>query len=141
MHVGHIGLKCQTRAEEADGVGGGCRCHSQGGARHDDRHIAEATRHGTRVEPTINGIELDSPVFPRYSGRVTGESMDDTDWRLLEALQRDGRASYADLARTIAMSPSAVTERVRRLEEAGVITGYAAVVNPDRLGLNIMGFV
>ena len=43
--------------------------------------------------------------------------MDDTDWRLLEALQRDGRASYADLARTIAMSPSAVTERVRRLEE------------------------
>jgi Lrp/AsnC family leucine-responsive transcriptional regulator len=72
---------------------------------------------------------------------VTTVSLDATDWRILEALQADGRASYADLARTVAMSPSAVTERVRRLEEAGVITGYAAVVDPERLGLTIMAFV
>jgi Lrp/AsnC family leucine-responsive transcriptional regulator len=72
---------------------------------------------------------------------VTTDSLDATDWRILEALQADGRASYADLARTVSMSPSAVTERVRRLEEAGVITGYAAVVDPDRLGLTIMAFV
>lgn len=39
------------------------------------------------------------------------------------------------------MSPSAVTERVRRLEESGVITGYAAIVNPERVGLTIMAFV
>jgi Lrp/AsnC family leucine-responsive transcriptional regulator len=39
------------------------------------------------------------------------------------------------------MSPSAVTERVRRLEEAGVIQGYAAVVDPERLGLPILAFV
>lgn len=66
---------------------------------------------------------------------------DDTDWRLLEALQRDGRASFAELARAVSMSPSAVTERVRRLEEARIITGYTAVVDPDRLGLTIMAFV
>jgi Lrp/AsnC family leucine-responsive transcriptional regulator len=69
------------------------------------------------------------------------DSLDSTDWRILEALQADGRASYAELARTVSMSPSAVTERVRRLEESGVITGYSAVVDPERLGLRIMAFV
>lgn len=67
--------------------------------------------------------------------------MDRTDWRLIEALQRDGRASYADLARVVAMSPSAVAERVRRLEESGVISGYRATVDPERVGLAVMAFV
>lgn len=67
--------------------------------------------------------------------------LDDTDWRLLEALQADGRASYADLGRLVALSPSAVTERVRRLEESGVITGYAAQVDPEALGLAITALV
>jgi Lrp/AsnC family leucine-responsive transcriptional regulator len=67
--------------------------------------------------------------------------LDRTDWRLLEALQADGRASYADLARVVAMSPSAVAERVRRLEEAGVIAGYRATVDPAAVGLSIMAFV
>jgi Lrp/AsnC family leucine-responsive transcriptional regulator len=68
-------------------------------------------------------------------------ALDRTDWRLLEELQRDGRASYADLARVVAMSPSAVAERVRRLEEAGVIAGYRATVDPERVGLSVMAFV
>lgn len=50
---------------------------------------------------------------------MTEYSPDATDWRILDALQQDGRASFAELARAVAMSPSAVTERVRRLEEAG----------------------
>jgi Lrp/AsnC family transcriptional regulator, leucine-responsive regulatory protein len=62
-------------------------------------------------------------------------SPDEIDMRLLEALQRDGRASYAELARAVSMSPSAVTERVRRLEDSGVIAGYSAVVNPEQLDL------
>ncbi|HEY2241002.1 MAG TPA: Lrp/AsnC family transcriptional regulator [Streptosporangiaceae bacterium] len=66
---------------------------------------------------------------------------DDVDLRIMEALQRDGRASYAELARAVSMSPSAVTERVRRLEESGVIAGYSAVVEPDRLGLDILAFI
>ncbi|RJQ80454.1 Lrp/AsnC family transcriptional regulator [Pseudonocardiaceae bacterium YIM PH 21723] len=72
---------------------------------------------------------------------MTEVSLDNTDWRILEALQRDGRMGYAELARTVAMSPSAVTERVRRLEERGVISGYTATIDLERLGLNILAFV
>ncbi|QLJ04319.1 Lrp/AsnC family transcriptional regulator [Streptomyces sp. NEAU-sy36] len=72
---------------------------------------------------------------------MTAISLDAIDWRILDALQRDGRISFADLARTVSMSASAVTERVRRLEEAGVISGYAAVVDPAKVGLTIMAFV
>ena len=68
-------------------------------------------------------------------------TIDRTDWRLLDELQRDGRASYADLARVVAMSPSAVAERIRRLEETGVIAGYRAVVDPERVGLQVMAMV
>jgi Lrp/AsnC family leucine-responsive transcriptional regulator len=68
-------------------------------------------------------------------------AVDRTDWQLLEALQQDGRASYADLARVVSMSPSAVAERVRRLEETGVIAGYRATVDPARVGLDVMAFV
>ncbi|MEU7019526.1 Lrp/AsnC family transcriptional regulator [Streptomyces sp. NPDC046203] len=72
---------------------------------------------------------------------MTAFSPDATDWRILEVLQREGRASFADLARAVSMSASAVTERVRRLEEAGIISGYAAVVDPEKVGLTIMAFV
>ncbi|MHC0428964.1 Lrp/AsnC family transcriptional regulator [Streptomyces sp. O3] len=72
---------------------------------------------------------------------MTEYSPDATDWRILDALQRDGRASFTELARAVSMSPSAVTERVRRLEDAGVIEGYTAVVAPERLGLPILAFV
>lgn len=79
--------------------------------------------------------------YPCYLSKMTAYSPDATDWRILDVLQREGRVSYAELARAVAMSPSAVTERVRRLEEAGVIQGYAAVVDPERLGLPILAFV
>jgi Lrp/AsnC family transcriptional regulator, leucine-responsive regulatory protein len=69
------------------------------------------------------------------------ESLDSTDWRILQALQENARLSYAELARVAAMSPSAVTERVRRLEESGVVTGYTAVVDPARVGLEILALV
>ena len=73
---------------------------------------------------------------------MTVESaLDRTDWQLLAELQRNGRATYAELARAVAMSPSAVAERVRRLEEAGVIAGYRAQVDPERVGLDVMAFV
>src|SRR3954447_5681187 len=65
------------------------------------------------------------------------ESLDDLDLRILEALQENGRAGYAELGRTVGLSASAVTERVRRLEESGVITGYRCEVDPERLGLAI----
>jgi Lrp/AsnC family transcriptional regulator, leucine-responsive regulatory protein len=74
---------------------------------------------------------------------VTGESpeLDATDWQILGVLQREARISFAALARKVAMSPSAVTERVRRLEETGIITGYRAEVAPERVGLAILALV
>lgn len=79
--------------------------------------------------------------FPCYFSTMTEYSPDATDWRILDLLQRDGRAGYAELARAVSMSASAVTERVRRLEEAGIIQGYAAVVDPERIGLPVLAFV
>ncbi len=79
--------------------------------------------------------------FPCYFSAMTEYSPDATDWRILDVLQRDGRASYAELARAVSMSASAVTERVRRLEEAGIIQGYAAAVDPERIGLPVLAFV
>ncbi|MEU0396256.1 Lrp/AsnC family transcriptional regulator [Streptomyces sp. NPDC006208] len=72
---------------------------------------------------------------------MTGYSPDATDWRILQALQAQGRASFAELARAVSMSASAVTERVRRLEDVGIIKGYTAVVDHERLGLPILAFV
>ncbi|WP_250035545.1 Lrp/AsnC family transcriptional regulator [Paractinoplanes maris] len=72
---------------------------------------------------------------------TTDIALDRTDWQLLTELQKDGRSSYAELARAVAMSPSAVAERIRRLEEAGVIAGYRARLDPERLGLTVMAFV
>ncbi|WP_037577721.1 Lrp/AsnC family transcriptional regulator [Phaeacidiphilus oryzae] len=71
---------------------------------------------------------------------MTAVSPDATDLRILDALQKHGRAGYTELARTVSMSASAVTERVRRLEESGIIAGYSAVVDPERLGLTVMAF-
>jgi Lrp/AsnC family transcriptional regulator, leucine-responsive regulatory protein len=67
--------------------------------------------------------------------------LDDTDWQILEALQRDGRCSFRDLALQIALSPPAAAERVRRLEADGVIVGYQAVLDPVMLGHEIEAIV
>jgi Lrp/AsnC family transcriptional regulator, leucine-responsive regulatory protein len=66
---------------------------------------------------------------------------DAKDWQLLEALQRDARLGYAELGRKVRLSAPAVAERVKRLEEAGVIAGYRAVVDPKRLGYGIDAMV
>ncbi len=66
---------------------------------------------------------------------------DRVDTAILTALQGNGRQSIADLARQINMSHSAAAERVRRLEESGVITGYGAQVDPERLGFTILAYL
>lgn len=66
---------------------------------------------------------------------------DQTDWLIIAELQRDGRLSYNQLARRVNLSPPAVAERVRRLEEAGVIAGYQARIDPARAGLPLTAFV
>lgn len=67
--------------------------------------------------------------------------MEDTDRAIVRLLSADGRMSYTDLARATGLSTSAVHQRVRRLEERGVITGYAAVVDHEKLGLPLTAFI
>src|SRR5262245_41806206 len=71
----------------------------------------------------------------------TERELDDLDWRILEVLQADGRLSFKELGRRVNLSSPAVAERVRRLEESGVITGYHARVDPNRAGYPISAFV
>lgn len=72
---------------------------------------------------------------------TTESTLDVTDTDILAALQADGRQSMKDLAAQVSMSASAVTERVRRLEDRGVIAGYSAVVDPATVGYAILAFV
>lgn len=73
--------------------------------------------------------------------RARDRLLDETGWRILDELQRDGRISFAELGRRVHLSTPAVAERVRRMEEAGIITGYRAVVNPAALGLPIRAVI
>ncbi len=63
--------------------------------------------------------------------------MDAISWKILELLQQNARFTFAELGRKVGLSTPAASERVRRLEEAGIITGYHATVNLGRLGLPI----
>ncbi len=67
--------------------------------------------------------------------------MERADLALIEALQRDSSRSIAELAEAVALSPSACHRRIRALEERGVIEGYAARLDPRKLGLTVEVFV
>ncbi len=67
--------------------------------------------------------------------------VDDIDRQLVAALLADARTSYADLARQVGLSSPSVLERVRRLERAGVLRGYTAVVDSAQLGLGVSALV
>lgn len=67
--------------------------------------------------------------------------LDDLDYRLIDLLQRDGRATQLELSRAVGLSQPAVAERIRKLEERGVITGYSARVDATKLGKDITAFI
>jgi Lrp/AsnC family leucine-responsive transcriptional regulator len=66
---------------------------------------------------------------------------DEVDWRLIVELQANARLSFNELARRVHLSAPAVAERVRRLEHAGIITGYAAQVDATRAGQPLLAFI
>jgi len=69
------------------------------------------------------------------------ENLDSTDWAIVNELQRDGRMALTKLAQRVNLSSSATTERVRRLESTGVITGYCAIVDLAKVGYLVVAVV
>ncbi len=67
--------------------------------------------------------------------------IDETDWKLLVELQNNARTSYAELGRRINLTTPAVIERIRKLEDARIITGYRAEIDAAKIGLPITAFV
>ena len=67
--------------------------------------------------------------------------MDAVDWRILAQLQADSRLSQNEISRRVNLSAPAVAERIRRLTDAGVITGYTARIDPGALGRSVQAFV
>jgi Lrp/AsnC family leucine-responsive transcriptional regulator len=67
--------------------------------------------------------------------------LDTVDKRILQVLQGRGRSTFDELAQAVGLSASAVLRRVRRLEDTGVISGYAALVEPQRVGLALSAYI
>ena len=92
------------------------------------------------AHPPFGGGRSGSPGF-RRPGTYHWAVLDQRDLEILAVLQQDARATYADVGARVGLSPSSVHQRVRKLEETGVIRGYRAVVDPEALGLYVTALV
>jgi Lrp/AsnC family leucine-responsive transcriptional regulator len=68
-------------------------------------------------------------------------TLDDIGWSLLREVQQDARLSFHELGRRVGLSAPAVAERVHKMEDAGIITGYGAKVNPQKIGMPITAII
>ncbi|KRP94732.1 AsnC family transcriptional regulator [Bradyrhizobium yuanmingense] len=83
-------------------------------------------------------------MISRWNGELSLDrfgSIDAKDLKILEALQANARVPLSELGRSVGLSQPAVSERVKRFEEAGIIEGYGARINPRALGLGLMALV
>jgi Lrp/AsnC family leucine-responsive transcriptional regulator len=104
---------------------------------------------GTREEeaenvPPIGGSEQSAvPGISPSPARVWEHArvLDERDLAILTALQADARATYADVGSKVGLSASAVHDRVRKLEQQGVIRGYRAIVHPEAVGLFVTALI
>jgi len=78
---------------------------------------------------------------PSAVGNNARMQIDKKDWAILQALQEDARQSLSALGRRIGLSQAAMSERVRKLEDAGVIEGYSARVNLRRIGVGLTAII
>jgi Lrp/AsnC family leucine-responsive transcriptional regulator len=72
---------------------------------------------------------------------LDSQSLDAVDWRILEELQANGRITYTELGRRVSLTAPAVADRVRRLEEARVVRGFRADLDPAAIGYPVTAFV
>ena len=86
-------------------------------------------------------VKIDNLTVLHETGLQMESLLDTLGWKILLRLQEDARCSLRQLGREVGLSAPAVAERVRRMEEAGIITGYHAAVDPTRVGLSIMAFM
>jgi len=82
-----------------------------------------------------------SHTCPSLGHFGTRPMIDDIDRKILKEMQEDARTSYAELGRRVGLTTPAVIERVRKLEDAHIITGYRAEIDTARVGLPIMAFI
>jgi Lrp/AsnC family transcriptional regulator, leucine-responsive regulatory protein len=69
------------------------------------------------------------------------QELDDIGWSLLRELQENARLSFSELGRRVGLTPPAVADRVRRMEEAGIIRGYRLDLDPARVGLSLTAVI
>ncbi len=106
--------------------------------RTEDRGTGSAAV-GAGFRPT--GPGAGGRVPPAAPGTVGSCAVEELDRQIVELLVADGRMSYTDLGKATGLSTSAVHQRVRRLEQRGVIRGYAAIVDPEAVGLPLTAFI
>jgi Lrp/AsnC family leucine-responsive transcriptional regulator len=100
--------------------------------------IQACSRRGNRK--SLQDCYYDSMVKAGFLGSIT-TNLDEKDWILLQAVQQDARLSFAELGRRSGLSAPAAAERLRRLEDAGLILGYAARIDHRQLGLSLPVFI
>ncbi|WP_326652706.1 MULTISPECIES: Lrp/AsnC family transcriptional regulator [unclassified Streptomyces] len=87
------------------------------------------------------GLPKEPRPLRAAANETSATAFDAVDRQILELVQTDGRIKLSELGRRVRLSPAAVTERLRRLEACGAITGYGAHVSPARLGHGIQAFI
>ena len=91
------------------------------------------------MSSSINRFSGMRPIVERRDARVSG--VEETDRKILTLLAGDGRMSFTDLGKATGLSTSAVHQRVKRLEQRGMIKGYGATVDHDQLGRPLTAFI
>lgn len=84
---------------------------------------------------------MTTPVSTSRPNTEDSYTLDAIDLHLLALLQKDGRATHRELARQVDLSPPGLQKRLRKLEDSGVIQGYAALLDRQALGLDLLCFV
>jgi Lrp/AsnC family leucine-responsive transcriptional regulator len=103
----------------------------------DDDDRQKASQHYCK---STSGVAIGAGIL-QDQRMNTDFKLDTVDTRILHVLQANGRATYDEVAAAVSLSPSATLRRVKRLEDAGVISGYVALVSPEAVGLALTAYI